>query len=250
MAAVTSTVLRLRNFSIPLTVSCDAWSRSNKIQPILISIKLALSAIPAATHTDEVEDTFSYSDIHSALQKLKDQRFENFRAIEEAIIQSAVNACWPSAPLEVTITAPDAILRADAGLTYTGTLSSVPSGHWLHETQLWSINALRVACIIGVNPHERRQKQDVVISLHLECIEYDAPESDWQYMANLVCQRVEMSEYKTVEALAAMVGTAVINIFREVKSVDVKIEKPRAYACVEGVGCSVVVQREETMSVS
>ena len=59
-----------------------------------------------------------------------------------------------------------------------------------------------------------------------------------------VSTTVENSSFKTVEALATRVAREALLDFPVVRELTVRIEKPSAYAWVEGVGCEVTMVQE------
>ena len=105
----------------------------------------------------------------------------------------------------------------------------------------WTINTLRIACIIGVNPHEREGKQDVFLDLTFQLSDISLR---WPEVARMVCDLAEESSFKTVEALAAFIGRSLIQKLDQAGRVDVRVEKPSAYAWAEAVGCEVSLNKE------
>ena len=74
------------------------------------------------------------------------------------------------------------------------------------------IDNLRLRCIIGFSPHERKDKQDVVISLRIRTDmhrsgETDHPDDTFNYrtVTKAIIAHVEASTYNLVEKLAAEV---------------------------------------------
>lgn len=109
------------------------------------------------------------------------------------------------------------------------------------------IKALRLRCIIGFNPEERRDKQDVVIHMTLftdlrKGGESDNPEDILNYRTvnKAVIRMVEASAYNTLEALAtAIARVAVVDC--GVPRILVSVEKPGALRFADSVG--VVIER-------
>jgi FolB domain-containing protein len=111
------------------------------------------------------------------------------------------------------------------------------------------IDNLRLRCMIGFNPHELKDKQDVVISLRIQTDirtagRTDNPEVALNYrtITKAIIQHVEASSYKLVEALAESIARIVIEHGAE--AVQVRVHKPHALRFSDSVG--VVIQRTGT----
>ncbi|MDA8098360.1 MAG: dihydroneopterin aldolase [Nitrospiraceae bacterium] len=96
------------------------------------------------------------------------------------------------------------------------------------------ISDLAARCIIGVYEEERKEKQDVVITLILSAELAKAGKSDdiadtvdYRGVKKRVLSLVEGSSYRLVEALAEAVA-AVCLAERGVKEATVRVEKPGA----------------------
>ena len=104
---------------------------------------------------------------------------------------------------------------------------------------------LKVACIIGINPEERVEKQDVVINLTVYADLSKAARSDriddtvdYKQLKKEVMSAVETSDFFLLERLAERVA----NIALEpppVERVDVRIDKPGALRFARSVAVEV-----------
>ncbi len=96
------------------------------------------------------------------------------------------------------------------------------------------IRELAARCTLGVSEEERREKQDVIVSLTLhvdlrraaEADELDAT-VDYRAIKKRVLGYVESSSFRLLEALAEGVARVCLES-AGVKQVDVSIEKPGA----------------------
>lgn len=93
---------------------------------------------------------------------------------------------------------------------------------------------IALRCIIGVFPEERREKQDVIITVTLHadlaraCATDDFRDTvDYKAVKNAIVNLVEASEFKLIEALAQAIADACL-AFERVQQVDVRVEKPGA----------------------
>lgn len=97
-----------------------------------------------------------------------------------------------------------------------------------------TIQDINMRCIIGVYPDERREKQDVVVTVTLYADLSRAGRSDdvndtvdYKSVKQAIVDLVENSSYQLVEALAQAIAEACLR-FAGVKQVDVRVEKPGA----------------------
>ena len=107
--------------------------------------------------------------------------------------------------------------------------------------------------IIGLNAHERLEKQDVCIRIRIHPPQtphspaQEAPEPEtWRRLVRGVYDVVEPSELQTLEALAALVAGCVLREGGsgvEVERVTVRVEKPFAVTWVEGCGVEITRER-------
>lgn len=112
------------------------------------------------------------------------------------------------------------------------------------------ISDLKSRCIVGINEEERREKQDVTISMSIyadlrkagrtDCFE-DAV--DYRAIKKRVLRLVEESKYFLLEALAEAVADACLSS-PEVLKVQVRVDKPSALRFARSVGVEIVRQRE------
>ena len=109
------------------------------------------------------------------------------------------------------------------------------------------IDGLRLRCIIGFSPHERKGKQDVVISLRIRADMRKAGESDnpddafnYRTVTKAIIQHVETSEYNLVEKLASEIAKICV-VEHGAEWVQVRVHKPGALRFSDSVG--VVIER-------
>lgn len=109
------------------------------------------------------------------------------------------------------------------------------------------IDNLRLRCIIGFSPHERKDKQDVIIGLRIGCDMRRAGQSDnphdafnYRTVTKAIISHVEASSYNLVEALAAAVARICV-VEHDAPYVQVRVHKPGALRFADSVG--VVIER-------
>ncbi|MCY4525595.1 MAG: dihydroneopterin aldolase [Anaerolineaceae bacterium] len=110
------------------------------------------------------------------------------------------------------------------------------------------IDNLRLRCIIGFSPHERRDRQDVVISLRLGCDMRaaglsDDPEDALNYrsLTKDVIRLVEGSNFQLLETLATSIARVCV-LQHDAQWVQVRAHKPGALRFSDSVG--VCIERE------
>jgi FolB domain-containing protein len=110
---------------------------------------------------------------------------------------------------------------------------------------LIEINNLRLRCIIGFSPHERKDKQDVVISLRIgtdmrAAGESDNPDDAFNYrtVTKAIISHVEASSYQLVEALATAIARICI-VDHHAPYVEVRVHKPGALRFSDSVGVAI-----------
>lgn len=112
------------------------------------------------------------------------------------------------------------------------------------------IRDLRIRCIIGVRPKERRRKQNVLISLELQCVPLAGRHTDeledtvdYSALSRKIITMAEASSYQLIEALAeAVCGLCLEDV--SVTGVMVRVEKPGAISAAKTVGVEIRKQRE------
>lgn len=107
------------------------------------------------------------------------------------------------------------------------------------------IRQLRLRCIIGVFPEERREKQDVLLSLTLHadlskpCRSDEIADTvDYKELKKRIVNRVEASEFYLIERLAEEVAGLALDT-EGVRQVDVTVDKPGALRFAESVAVEI-----------
>ncbi len=108
---------------------------------------------------------------------------------------------------------------------------------------------LLVRCILGINEHERREKQDVVINLTLHADLREAGKNDriedtvdYRALKKRVLSLAEDSRYLLVEALAEAIAELCL-AQHGVQQVDVCVEKPHALRFARSVAVEISRKR-------
>jgi len=107
------------------------------------------------------------------------------------------------------------------------------------------ITDLLLRTIIGINEEERRNRQDVLISITLYADTRAAGASDdiqdavnYRTITKRVIRRVEESSFHLVEKMATEIAAMCLEDWR-VEAVDVRVEKPGALRFARSVGVEI-----------
>lgn len=112
------------------------------------------------------------------------------------------------------------------------------------------IRELGARCIIGIYPHERENKQEVLISICLYADLRLAGQSDriedtvdYKRIKRSVLDMVEASSFNLVERLAQRVAEICLET-PNVRRVDVSVDKPGALRFAKSVAVEITRERE------
>lgn len=162
----------LRNLQVSAVIGPDAWNRPDKPQPVLLSLQLQIDTT-AAGNSDNIKNTFSYGQICKDITaKLDGKTFASIDHLTSDLAGLADN--WPGETLRLRALAPKGMLRVEGGFGRELFLRRVETKthgwktlNWHVGSHEWVIQGLKLSCIIGVNPHERVEKQNVAIDLRM-----------------------------------------------------------------------------------
>ena len=181
----------LRNLQLSAVIGSDAWNRPDRAQPIILSIQLQIDTTSAGI-SDDIKHTFSYGQLCKDITTNVDGK--TFISIENlAGDVTRLAGHWPGKTLRLQVLAPKAMLRVEGGFgcdLFLRRSETEASGReapdWGLESYEWVVRGLKLACIIGVNPHERLEKQNLSIDLHIrkeaDSAQYglQVNDGDWQ----------------------------------------------------------------------
>jgi D-erythro-7,8-dihydroneopterin triphosphate epimerase len=125
---------------------------------------------------------------------------------------------------------------------------SMPEGNSLDRIL---IRDLLVRGIVGINPEERRERQDILINVTMWADTRPAAASDdiadavnYRSVAKAMIAHIEASQPQLVERLAADLAAICFAQDRRVQAVEVSVEKPGALRFARSVGVVVSRTRE------
>lgn len=205
----------------------------------------------SAAETDSLDgSTLSYAVVAQAFARhlAADQSYTTAAQLAEALAEVALECGASTVNLRLEL--PRAVLHAESGSVCV----TRPSQERLDDCSI--VTNLRVACIIGVLPHEREETQTVRIDL--TCW----PESEGMNLRRLAktvtevsrsscnatrrahsAQHVSTSRFQTVEALASSIATTGLAPSSAIRRISVRVSKPSAIPNASGAGCQITRER-------
>jgi len=113
------------------------------------------------------------------------------------------------------------------------------------------INGLRLSCIIGTKPVERKRKQKIIIDLNIECDLRRAGRTDklddavnYKILCEKVVSLVRNSRFFLIEKMAESIASSCLENSR-IRGVGVRIEKPGALNTARSVAVEICRRRGE-----
>ena len=160
----------LRSFSITATVGPETWHRLNRPQPVILDIRMRTS-IALAGDTDSVINTIHYGTLCKAITEgiESTKAFRDLKHFAQEVCKTALGPGGGGKVVELTVTLPKGLLLAEGvGISTVQVKEGDDKDNnvqLMTQSQSLFVRDLKLACIIGVNPHERLEKQYVVINL-------------------------------------------------------------------------------------
>lgn len=245
------------------TTGVDSWHRSRP-QPILLSLWLKAS-VALAGSTDHLPYSINYGTIAKTVSALVESRtFASLERLAEDVSSLALGPVLRGEWVKVVVEKPRALLRADsAGIAVTRRREKDGSVVAEGEDRVFVKN-LRLVTIIGINPCEREEKQNVIINLTIHKGNKRAvlgadgvqavngggkhgadgldPHYDYRAVARHVTEHVEASDYKTVEAFVTAIAREAC-VHCGISKITVRAEKPSALTFAECPGVEITRER-------
>lgn len=116
------------------------------------------------------------------------------------------------------------------------------------------IRDLRVRGIVGINPEERINRQDILVNIIIWADTRPAAASDnidhavnYKTISQAIIEHIEQAEALLVEKLAADLVALCFKADTRIQAVELSVEKPEALPLARSVGVSIFRQREEIM---
>lgn len=184
----TTDTVYLSDAAFTATVGRDCWHRKNQPQPVLISIRLHTS-IKLAGEKDDVFETIHYGHVYKAIasEMGKSHYYPNLETLAEKICLIGLEI-GKGKHAQTTVSLPKGHLQAH-GVGFTSTMTrpdndggKSKAAENNKEPSVLFVENLQLPCIIGVNDHERKDKQLVRVNLKFHGVAEKDLQSDYQAM--------------------------------------------------------------------
>lgn len=168
----------LRGLALSAIVGPDAWHRTDKAQPIVVDVRVRAN-LRSAGASDEIIDSVSYSDIAKAVRGAvrddedradppEDQMVHSRRGwsslapLAQHLVGRIIEVVQDWGRVELVLMLPKALPLSEdgVGLVYVAEYQAEHE----HLMRLF-VNGIKLPCLIGVNAHERVDKQYVLSDL-------------------------------------------------------------------------------------
>jgi FolB domain-containing protein len=155
----------LQNIKLTATVGRDRWHQT-KPQPVLLSVCM-FTDVSLAAEKDDVIHTIDYGAVCRALvEPLSNSTYPRIAELAAEVGEICLDVAG-CRKVEATVRLPKAFLHAeckDGGITIRMEVNKTADGR-TSRLQRDLLVVTQVSCIIGVNPHERKAKQPVILRL-------------------------------------------------------------------------------------
>ncbi|KAK9375764.1 Dihydropteroate synthase-like protein [Lipomyces chichibuensis] len=223
----------------------DTWHRAGRNQPVTVDAWVR-APVAVAGISDLVSESVHYGTLSKAITKVvegNDDAAEDCtpRKLAAEVVSSAFGI--GAEYVRVRLTFPKKLLRADSAGVEIAKHKYTPYGSdpvTVDVDEKAFIEGLHAFGIIGVNPWERVEKQEVVVG-----VEVHGPGSgdiDIVRVADDVANVVENTSYQTIEALVTAL-TRFLCVEKALEKVTVRAEKPRAIAFARGPAVKITRSR-------
>ncbi|KAK9460580.1 Dihydropteroate synthase-like protein [Lipomyces oligophaga] len=231
----------------------DVWHRSGRQQPVSIDV-WARAPISVAGISDLVEESVHYGILSKAVKKVVESELlpdsseektthdDSGKALVHEILTAVLGIGANHVRARATLL--QKLLRGNgAGWDITVQryipYGSEPIVKVLDETAF--VTGLQIFAIIGVNPWERLEKQEISIDLEMRDAigSKSIPIVD---ISNQIVEIVENSTYQTIEALVSELSRYLC-VDRKLEEVKIRARKPRAVAFASGPSVEITRQK-------
>ena len=189
-----SDTIYLRNLHLNAAIGPDRWHRSGKEQPVVLSLRLTHNIVDAASK-DDVDKTLNYGVLCKEVTQFVSGHQGKWTLNECAHEVGKMAVAWAKKEtkgelkgVKVDILLPKGALRVEGGLG----IEVLMQGYEV-TAQILVVKELRVPCIIGVNDHEKVEKQMVVIDLRMTGVRREDLVLNGQSIAKAVAEVSQQS---------------------------------------------------------
>ncbi|KAF8428108.1 Dihydroneopterin aldolase-domain-containing protein [Tirmania nivea] len=242
-------IVSIRALTLTTRIGPDIWYR-NRPQPVIVSLTL-YTDISKSGATDDVRASIHYGNLTKAVSThITDSASDNLVEFVDSLAECCFLRGGAEERIKIVAELPEALTMAEGvgieayrqcysqGSRSKNEIDRIPGfGDGIF------IRNLRVACVIGVNEPERKEKQVVVVNLRLWDIDAKVA-VEYRKLLQAVTEHIESSSYFTIEAMITTI-CRMICVDHGISKVTVRIEKPSALTFAKGAAVEITRMKEQ-----
>ncbi|KAI2636139.1 Dihydroneopterin aldolase-domain-containing protein [Xylaria nigripes] len=244
-------MVRVRNLQSIIAAGRDAWGRSGKSQPVLLSSEVSFARpFDTASANDALNaETVHYGTLSKTLLGAVELFSPSANAAKEgkpspnASVGDVIEVLWAkltgrAVDGSTAVLPPDqtpfldaarlrslsltlhltkaSLLGSGVSLTTTASFAGIESENNQNPFRSYArclrLHGLHIPTLIGVNTNERGAKQMIVVDVEID--RFDAREDVHVEIEKIVVETVEASSFETLEALGTHVANTILDGFR------------------------------------
>eukprot|EP01135_Chromosphaera_perkinsii_P003874 Nk52_evm10s260 gene=Nk52_evmTU10s260 len=259
MGAVEDDMIIVNDLVVRTFSGVERWERVKK-QNMIINLWLHCST-KLSCEEDSLKNSFNYGTISKLVCAYCEE--SSFKSIEALALSIArlITVERKVPKVTVRVSKPTGLIQAKCASIeitrrvedFTDTTEEhVMSGILDKMTDKIIIQDLHVYAIIGLNPWERENKQNLYINaiMWADCeqvnraAKHDGPSVDYRKVSNAVMKFIEASSYKTLESLVGCVAKLIV-CECNVPRVTLRIDKPNALLFAQSSAIQITRTRDD-----
>ncbi|EMR08122.1 folic acid synthesis protein fol1 [Pneumocystis murina B123] len=237
-------LIHIHSLALKSIVGKNSWAQ-RLLQPVVLTLSMGINASLSGS-MDNLSYSIDYATVYKEVFKLvENSKFENLVDLSDKISKVVLGDKCKGNWVKVIVETPKGHLLAETGLQIIRRKDGIRKV----EDQFF-IRNLSLYTIIGINPEERVNKQNIIIDLilfksfvNLECKD-DLIINTYniEKLLKEVVKHVEESTFKTIEALALSIAR-ISCMSHNIEKIAVKVEKSCALAFAKSAGVEIVRSR-------
>ncbi|KAG4304409.1 hypothetical protein PORY_002119 [Pneumocystis oryctolagi] len=237
-------LIHIHSLVLKSIVGKNSWAQK-LLQPVVLTLSLRIDATFSG-NMDDLSYSIDYTTVYNEVYKLvESSEFENLLDLAEKISKLVFDHKCKGNWVKVKIETPKGHLFAETGLQVIRRKDGI-----IEADDQFFVKKLSLFTIIGVNPEEIVNKQNIVISLVL----YKSPMDlkgqndvstniyNIEKMLEEIVKHIERSSFKTIESLALSIARISCMSYN-IEKIKVNVEKPSALAFAKSAGIEIVRSR-------
>ncbi|PPQ68242.1 hypothetical protein CVT25_005311 [Psilocybe cyanescens] len=252
----TTDVVFVDTLRVSANIGRDWWGKA-RAQPVEITVYLHLkeSYLKTSGESDNVLDSVHYGHLTKTISNLikarssepqgeGDTGFADADDLIQAVSERAFDLAGEAASeVRVVLGVPKMILLASSFSIDSTIVNGKPD--FVSSKKVF-VNDIVLPVIIGVNPHEREEKQRVVINIlfyeNNESTSADTP--DYKQIISKLSKEIEPSSFLTLEKLVMEIVRSCCLSSDKIAAVTVRAQKPSALSFAQSSGVQITRRRE------